>query len=82
MDDGDTDDQKPAPLEQPQLICFIKSHTNMNQAHKWILSSGTCVKDTIFREGNKLSTESLLHSWIIDLDDCENEKLFAVDDWL
>ncbi|PKY60380.1 hypothetical protein RhiirA4_412697 [Rhizophagus irregularis] len=53
----------------------------MNKTRKWILSSGTCVEDVIFKHCNKLSAESLLHSWIIDLDDIEAEALFTVEEW-
>ena len=53
----------------------------MNKTRKWILSSGACVEDVIFEHCNKLSAESLLHSWIIDLDDNEAEALFTVEEW-
>ena len=53
----------------------------MNKTHKWILSSGICVEDVIFDHCKKLSAESLLHSWIIDLDDKEAEALFTAEEW-
>ena len=53
----------------------------MKKTKKWILSSGTCVEDVIFEHCNKLSAESLLHSWIIDLDDQEAEALFTAEEW-
>lgn len=53
----------------------------MNQSQKWLLSSGTCVEDVLYREGNRLPVESPLHSWVIDFDDWEIEQLFSKDDW-
>jgi hypothetical protein len=53
----------------------------MKKTQKWILSSGTCIEDVIFEHCNKLSAESLLHSWIIDLDDPEAEALFTAEEW-
>ena len=53
----------------------------MKKTQKWILSTGTCVEDAIFEHCNKLSAESLLHSWIVDLDDQETEALFTVTEW-
>ncbi|PKY19395.1 hypothetical protein RhiirB3_130014 [Rhizophagus irregularis] len=53
----------------------------MNKTHKWILSSGTCVEEIIFEHCNILSAESLIHSWIIDLNDREAEAQFTVEEW-
>ncbi|POG76780.1 hypothetical protein GLOIN_2v1552276 [Rhizophagus irregularis DAOM 181602=DAOM 197198] len=53
----------------------------MKKTQKWILSSGTCVEDVIFEYCKELSAESLLHSWIIDLDDQEAEDLFTDEEW-
>ncbi len=53
----------------------------MKQDQKWILSSGTCVENVIFEYCKNLSAESLMHSWIIDLDDQEVESLFTVEEW-
>ncbi|RUP47227.1 hypothetical protein BC936DRAFT_145972 [Jimgerdemannia flammicorona] len=49
----------------------------MHQSGKWLLSSGSYVEDIIFNHGQKLSTESLMHSWIIDLNDAETTNLFT-----
>lgn len=53
----------------------------MDKSKKWTLSSGTCVEDILFRKGNSLSAESLIHSWIIDLSDLETKRLFTDEDW-
>ncbi|CAG8726884.1 11679_t:CDS:2 [Dentiscutata erythropus] len=53
----------------------------MGHTYKWILSSKRCVKDMIFKEKKKLSVESLIYSWIIDLDDPDIENLFTENEW-
>ena len=53
----------------------------MNQYSKWILSSGRCVEDIIFQKGTQLPAESLLHSWVIDLDDLGTKRLFTENEW-
>jgi hypothetical protein len=53
----------------------------MNKVQKWVLASGKCVEDTIFEHCKKLSIETYLHSWIIDLDDQEAERLFTMEEW-
>lgn len=53
----------------------------MSKAHKWALRSGKCVEDIIFEHCKELTNESLLHSWIIDLDDYEAEELFTREEW-
>ena len=53
----------------------------MSKAQKWVLSSGKCVEDTIFEHCKQQPVESLLHSWIIDLDDREAESLFTTEEW-
>lgn len=79
---SDDEDQNPPPLlTSSQFKYFGESYARMNKTHKWILSSGTCVEDVIFEHCSKLSAESLLHSWIIDLDDQEAEALFTVEEW-
>jgi len=76
------EDQNPPPLlTLSQFKCFDESYAKMKKTQKWILSTGTCVEDAIFEHCNKLSAESLLHSWIIDLDDQEAEALFTVTEW-
>jgi hypothetical protein len=79
---SDIEGQNPSPLlTSSQFKCFDESYAAMNKTHKWILSSGTCVEDVIFEYCNKLSAESLLHSWIMDLDDREVESLFTAKEW-
>ncbi|RGB25445.1 hypothetical protein C1646_459379 [Rhizophagus diaphanus] len=53
----------------------------MNVAHKWVLSSKKCVEDILFEHCERLPVESLLHSWVIDLDDQETESLFTTEEW-
>lgn len=53
----------------------------MNVAHKWVLSSKKCVEDTLFEHCERLPVESLLHSWVIDLDDQEAESLVTTEEW-
>ncbi|RUS33381.1 hypothetical protein BC938DRAFT_471959 [Jimgerdemannia flammicorona] len=60
-----------------QLKNFRESFEKMHQSGKWLLSSGSYVEDIIFNHGQKLSTESLMHSWIIDLNDAETTNLFT-----
>ncbi|KAF0467321.1 hypothetical protein F8M41_026038 [Gigaspora margarita] len=60
---------------------FNEFYTEMDKSKKWTLSSGTCVEDILFRKGNSLSAESLIHSWIIDLSDLETKRLFTDEDW-
>ncbi|CAG8760126.1 4517_t:CDS:2, partial [Gigaspora margarita] len=72
--------------EKPLLLSsnrkyFNEFYTEMDKSKKWTLSSGTCVEDILFRRGNSLSTESLIHSWIIDLNDLETKRLFTDEDW-
>ncbi|CAG8653501.1 11564_t:CDS:2, partial [Paraglomus brasilianum] len=68
------EDQNPPPLlTLSQLKYFDESYTKIKKTQKWILSTGTCAEDAIFEHCNKLSSESLLHSWIVDLDDQEIE---------
>ncbi|CAG8602182.1 3322_t:CDS:10 [Diversispora eburnea] len=79
---SDFEDQNPPPPLMPsQLKDFHKYFTNMNEDHKWILTSGKCVEDTLFEHCKELPNESLLHSWIIDLDDQEAEELFTTEEW-
>ncbi|CAG8747783.1 12231_t:CDS:2, partial [Acaulospora colombiana] len=47
----------------------------------WILASGKCVEDTLFEYCRRQPVESLLHSWIIDLDDQEANSLFTNEEW-
>ncbi|CAI2186185.1 20208_t:CDS:2, partial [Funneliformis geosporum] len=85
----DDSDYEPSDVEDPpplltssQFKCFDESYAKMKKTQKWILSSGTCVEDVIFEYCKELSAESLLHSWIIDLDDQEAENLFTNEEWL
>src|SRR5207247_7971588 len=71
----------PSLLTSSQFKCFDESYTKMKKTQKCILSSGTCIENVIFEHCNKLSAESLLHSWIIDLDDQEAEALFTDEEW-
>ncbi|RUP45526.1 hypothetical protein BC936DRAFT_148057 [Jimgerdemannia flammicorona] len=75
---SDYDDEKLLPS---RLECFVESHAGMANSKKWILSSGICIEDKLFSTGNRLSFETLIHSWIIDLDDHEIEKLFTEKEW-
>ncbi|CAG8614654.1 6629_t:CDS:10, partial [Cetraspora pellucida] len=52
-----------------------------SKTHKWFLTSGKYVENTIFEHCKELTNESLLHSWIIDLDDQEAEELFTTEEW-
>ena len=77
-----SDVEDPPPLlTSSQFKCFDESYAKMKKTQKWILSSGTCVEDVIFEYCKELSAESLLHSWIIDLDDQEAEDLFTNEEW-
>ncbi|CAB4410833.1 unnamed protein product [Rhizophagus irregularis] len=79
---SDDEDQNPSPLlTSSQFKCFDESYAKMKKTQKWILSFGTCVEDVIFEYCKELSAESLLHSWIIDLDDQEAEDLFTDEEW-
>ncbi|RHZ81994.1 hypothetical protein Glove_115g92 [Diversispora epigaea] len=79
---SDVDDQKSPPLLiLSQLEDFHKFFTKMNKVQKWVLTSGKCVEDTIFKHCKELSIETYLHSWIIDLEDREAERLFTIEEW-
>ncbi|CAG8442634.1 13976_t:CDS:2 [Acaulospora colombiana] len=82
-DIGDFEDEIPFPqlLLSPQLEDFRESYKKMNVVHKWILASGKCVEDTLFEYCRRQPVESLLHSWIIDLDDHEVNSLFTTEEW-
>jgi hypothetical protein len=87
-DEDDDSDYRPSDVEDPpplltssQFKCFDESYAKMKKTQKWILQSGTCVEDVIFEYCKELSAESLLHSWIIDLDDQEAEDLFTNEEW-
>ncbi|CAG8664242.1 10929_t:CDS:2, partial [Racocetra fulgida] len=75
------DQNPPPPLIPSQLKDFHKYFTDMSKAHKWVLTSGKCIEDTLFEHCKELLNESLLHSWIIDLDDREAEELFTIEEW-
>ncbi|RUP44941.1 hypothetical protein BC936DRAFT_148828 [Jimgerdemannia flammicorona] len=60
---------------------FTKTYAEMDNTHKWTLLSGTVVEDVIFIKYKDVNTESLAHSWIIDLDDDEMASLFSRTDW-
>ncbi|CAG8613994.1 33425_t:CDS:10, partial [Racocetra persica] len=78
----DKNHAKPAPLLLSlNRKYFMEFYAKMNKSKKWILPSGTCVEDVLFHEGISLSTESLIHSWTIDLSDLETKKLFTDEDW-
>ncbi|CAG8780340.1 564_t:CDS:2, partial [Racocetra persica] len=78
----DIEDQNPLPLlVSSQLKEFQESYAKINQNKKWALSSKKCIKDIIFKYYRQLSTETYIHSWIIDLDDREAEKLFSMKEW-
>lgn len=64
-----------------QLKDFHEYFTDMSKAHKWVLTSGKCIEDTLYEHCKELPNESLLHSWIIDLDDREAEELFTIEEW-
>ncbi|CAG8723942.1 5609_t:CDS:2, partial [Funneliformis mosseae] len=49
--------------------------------HKWVLSSEKCVENTFFKHYERLPVESLLHSWVIDLDDQKVKSLFTTEEW-
>ncbi|CAI2195207.1 12335_t:CDS:2, partial [Funneliformis geosporum] len=79
---SDIEDQCPPPLLlSSQLENFRESYKKMSVAHKWVLSSGKCVEDTLFKHCERLPVESILHSWVIDLDDHEVESLFTIEEW-
>ncbi|GES85324.1 hypothetical protein GLOIN_2v1552276 [Rhizophagus clarus] len=79
---SDIEGQCPQPfLLSSQLEKFRESHKKMSVAHKWVLSFGRCVEDTLFEHCERLPVESLLHSWVIDLDDREAESLFTTEEW-
>ncbi|RUP45424.1 hypothetical protein BC936DRAFT_148205 [Jimgerdemannia flammicorona] len=61
---------------------FVKTYMEMDHAHKWTLLSGIVVEDVIFSKYKDVDTESLAHSWVIDLDDDEMASLFCHADWL
>ncbi|CAG8537561.1 9558_t:CDS:10 [Ambispora leptoticha] len=80
---SDFEDEIPLPqlLLSSQLKDFQESYKKMNVAHKWVLASGKCVEDTLFEYCRRQPVESLLHSWIIDLDDRETDSLFTTEEW-
>jgi hypothetical protein len=79
---SDIEDQCPPPLLlSSQLEKFRESYKKMSVVHKWVLSSGKCVEDTLFKHCERLPVESILHSWVIDLDDHEVESLFTIEEW-
>ncbi|CAG8502776.1 32845_t:CDS:10 [Gigaspora margarita] len=87
-DGSDDSDYIPSDIEDPspplipsQLKDFHECFANMSKAHKWFLASGKCVENTIFEHCKELTNESLLHSWIIDLDDQEAKELFTTEEW-
>ncbi|RUS18889.1 hypothetical protein BC937DRAFT_88207 [Endogone sp. FLAS-F59071] len=59
----------------------VNTYAEMDNTHKWTLLSGTVVEDVIFIKYKDVNTESLAHSWIIDLDDDEMASLFSRTDW-
>ncbi|RUS29967.1 hypothetical protein BC938DRAFT_480004 [Jimgerdemannia flammicorona] len=67
-------ERKPLPISQ--LKVFQESYKNMRRSEMWLLSSGVYVEDILFKHGQKLSVESLVHSWIVDLNDTETANLF------
>ncbi|CAG8467279.1 22430_t:CDS:2, partial [Racocetra persica] len=72
---------KQSLLLPSRLKCFAEAYEKMAHTRKWLLSSNKCVEDVIFNKGIKLSIESLIHSWVIDLSDPEVEKLFTGEEW-
>lgn len=45
------------------------------------LPSGIYAEDVLYNHGKHLSTESLVHSWIIDIDDEDIAKLLKKEGW-
>ncbi|RUP43615.1 hypothetical protein BC936DRAFT_136940 [Jimgerdemannia flammicorona] len=78
--EDDIDQRADRNMTPSQWQCFSESY-HMNKHKKWILTSGTCVEDVLFENCKQLQEESLLHSWIIDLDDNEVERMFSKEDW-
>ncbi|CAG8788149.1 16653_t:CDS:2, partial [Dentiscutata erythropus] len=60
---------------------FSETYDKMKETEKWILSTGTCVEDAIYDYCINLNEEILLHSWVIDLEDTDAEKLFTEPEW-
>ncbi|CAG8749703.1 13052_t:CDS:2, partial [Dentiscutata erythropus] len=46
-----------------------------------VLISEKYIENTLFKYCKKLPNESLLQSWIIDLDDQEAKELFTIEEW-
>ncbi|CAG8816971.1 7791_t:CDS:2, partial [Racocetra persica] len=79
---SDIEYQSPQPSVIPlQLEYFCKFFEKMDENRKWILESGKCVENTIFKHCKELNTETYLHSWIIDLEDQDAERLFTTEEW-
>ncbi|CAG8486407.1 11569_t:CDS:2 [Racocetra fulgida] len=53
----------------------------MDLNKKWQLTTGKIVEDTIYEYGINLGEESLIHSWILDLEDVRLQQLFTTDEW-
>jgi hypothetical protein len=60
---------------------FVETYREMDMARKWVLASGVVVEDVIFTKYKDVGAETLAHSWVIDLDDCEMSSLFCRADW-
>ncbi|KAF0514689.1 c2h2-type zinc finger transcription factor [Gigaspora margarita] len=60
---------------------FWKILHNNGSISKMALPSGIYAEDVLYNHGKHLSTESLVHSWIIDIDDEDIAKLLKKEGW-
>ncbi|KAF9421947.1 hypothetical protein BGZ76_003912 [Entomortierella beljakovae] len=67
------------PFTEKSRGSFGERFTNLGE--KWELKSGTIVENVLFLAGSASETYSPIHSFMLDLDDPEIEKLFTPDDW-
>jgi hypothetical protein len=65
---------------------FMKAHANFDNDLKWRLPSGNTVEDTLYDAvltGRSLTkpVESLVKTWVVDVDCSYTRSLFSVSDW-
>lgn len=87
MDHQQDDDPQPGD-DQDEVVpvsvmkaSFVETYKGMNPNRQWVLASGTVVEQVIFLHYRDEKTESLAHSWIIDIEDVSVRDLFGIADW-
>lgn len=79
--DNDCPDQDEIVPESAMKASFVKTYKGMDPNRQWVLASGTVVEQVLFRHYQDEKTESLAHSWIIDVHDISVRDLFGTEDW-